>query len=109
MTSEQVSIAFVVAIVILGIVAIPRILRRRKRLVSGFGAGGHSTVPIGSIGIAKTDLDPSGVVLVVGEQWTADSRAGTRIADGTRVRVVDQDGLTLLVEAAPPVGTPVAE
>jgi membrane-bound ClpP family serine protease len=103
-TNEQAAVAIAIAIVILAVVAVPRILQRRRGTDETFGAGGQTTVPIGSIGIAKTDLDPSGVVLVVGEQWTADSNGGIRIADGSRVRVVRQDGLTLLVEAAPTVG-----
>jgi membrane protein implicated in regulation of membrane protease activity len=97
--------AVVVAIAILAIVAIPRILRRRRSLDDGFGAGGQSTVPVGSIGVAKTDLSPAGVVHVAGEQWTARSSGGAPIVDDQRIRVVGQDGLTLIVEAAPASAT----
>jgi membrane-bound ClpP family serine protease len=38
-------------------------------------------------------------VQVVGEQWTARSGSGETIASGRTVRVVAQDGLTLIVEA----------
>jgi len=105
-TNEAIIAAIVVAIAILAIIAIPRILQRNRKLGDEFGAGGQSRVPVGSIGVAKTDLDPSGVVLVVGEQWTATVRDGSRIADDARIRVVGQDGLTLIVEGVAPSADP---
>ena len=54
---------------------------------------------IGLVGVADTDLDPGGKVLVHGELWKA--RATGRIPQGSRVRVREIDGLTLLVELAP--------
>ncbi len=53
---------------------------------------------IGLLGVAYTDLDPSGKVLVHGEIWGA--RAGQRIPQGAQVRVQAVDGLTLRVESA---------
>ena len=70
-------------------------------LLDSFGAGGTNKVPPGSRGVAKTDLAPSGVVLVLGEQWTARSGSSTEISSGQDVRVVGQDGLTLIVVADP--------
>jgi len=106
-TTDQVIPAAVVAVVlILIIVGVVRVAgRRRGRNEDAFGAGGTSKVPLGAYGVAKTTLGPSGVVLVVGEQWTARSDGGTEIASGARVRVVGQDGLTLIV-VAEPVGRP---
>jgi len=49
--------------------------------------------------VAKTDLEPYGTVLVHGELWEA--RAGQQIAKGTRVRVREVEGLTLVVEPVP--------
>ena len=76
--------AIVVVIVIFIIVALVRIAtRRRGANEDAFGAGGTSQVAVGTRGVAKTDLAPSGVVLVVSEQWTAqiaqrrDDRIGT--------------------------------
>jgi membrane protein implicated in regulation of membrane protease activity len=110
MTTEQFIAAALAAIAILAVIALPRILRRRRSLADGFGAGGQSTVPVGSIGMAKTDLTPSGVVHVAGEQWTARSTDGATIADDQVIRVVGQDGLTLIVEAAPTsAGAPATE
>ena len=51
---------------------------------------------VGKWGIAKSDLDPSGIVLVEGEDWKAESVSG-RIAAGESVTVVSVAGLTLSV------------
>jgi membrane-bound serine protease (ClpP class) len=53
---------------------------------------------IGILGVAYTDLDPSGKVMVRGELWGA--RATQRIPQGASVRVRDIEGLTLQVESA---------
>lgn len=52
-----------------------------------------------SLGVAQTDIDLEGKVLVRGELWEA--RSPQAVPKGTRVRVVGIDGLTLLVEPAP--------
>jgi membrane-bound serine protease (ClpP class) len=54
---------------------------------------------VDSVGVAKTDLEPLGKVLVHGELW--DARARQPIAKGTRVRVREVEGLTLVVEPVP--------
>jgi membrane-bound serine protease (ClpP class) len=51
---------------------------------------------VDSVGVAKTDLEPLGKVLVHGELW--DARARQPVARGTRVRVREVEGLTLVVE-----------
>ncbi len=66
--------------------------KRRKALTGEAGM-------LGLLGVADTDLDPVGKVLVHGELWKA--RAAGRIPQGSRVRVREVDGLTLLVESAP--------
>lgn len=68
--------------------------KRRKAVTGEAGM-------IGLVGVAQTDLDPQGpggTVLVRGELWKA--RAAGRIAQGSRVRVREIDGLTLTVESA---------
>ena len=102
MTSDQVLPAAIgVAILILiGVGAVRVMTRRRGGHEGEFGAGGVTQVPIGSIGMATTELAPSGVVQVVGETWTARSN-GAAIPAGADIRVVRQDGLTLIVETAP--------
>jgi membrane-bound ClpP family serine protease len=99
-TSDQILPgAIVVVILILVVVGVMRVAQRRRGAnEDAFGAGGVSTVAVGTRGVAKTDLAPSGVVRVVSEEWTARSARGGIIAEGTAVRVVSQDGLTLIVE-----------
>jgi membrane protein implicated in regulation of membrane protease activity len=48
--------------------------------------------------VART-LDPHGQVRIGGERWLARSRRNDRIKAGRRVRVVDAEGLELVVEA----------
>jgi len=66
------------------------ILATRRKVVTG-EAG-----MVDSLGIARTDLDPSGKVFVHGELW--DAYARQKIAKGSRVRVREVDGFTLIVE-----------
>jgi membrane-bound ClpP family serine protease len=104
-TDQVLPAAIIVVVLILIVVGVARIVtRRRGANEDSFGAGGTSQVAVGTRGLAKTDLAPSGVVLVVGEQWTARSGNGETIASGRAVRVVSQDGLTLTVEAEPSAG-----
>ena len=66
--------------------------KRRKAVTGEAGM-------VDSVGVTKTDLGPFGKVLVHGELW--DARARQPIAKGTRVRVREVEGLTLVVEPAP--------
>ena len=66
--------------------------KRRKAVTGEAGM-------IGLVGVAHTDLAPTGHVLVHGELWRA--RARERIPQGARVRVLEIEGLTLVVESAP--------
>ena len=100
MTPDQILPGAIVAVIlILVVVGVARVAQRRRGAnEDAFGAGGVSTVAVGTRGVAKTDLAPSGVVRVVGEEWTARSATGNVIAEGVAVRVVRHDGLTLIVE-----------
>jgi len=49
---------------------------------------------VGAVGVARTELAPSGTVFVLGELWSADSEDGV-IPVGQRVRVVRVQGLHL--------------
>ncbi|MGB9561938.1 MAG: NfeD family protein, partial [bacterium] len=51
---------------------------------------------IGELGVASSNIDNEGFVLVHGEIWKA--RASMPIAKGTRVRVVGVDGMVVIVE-----------
>jgi membrane-bound ClpP family serine protease len=105
MTEQVIPAAIVAAILILVVVGIVRVILRRRESGTAFGAGGSHTVPLGTNGVAKTALEPSGVVYAAGEEWTARSARRDTIAEGTRVNVVGQDGLTLIVETEP-AGSP---
>lgn len=54
---------------------------------------------LGATGVAKSDIDASGVAYVGGEEWSAMSEAGP-IAKGSSVRVKRVDALRLIVEPA---------
>jgi membrane-bound serine protease (ClpP class) len=53
---------------------------------------------VGETGKVAHPIDPVGSVLAVGEEWTARSADGRAIPRGVAVRVLQQDGLTLVVE-----------
>jgi membrane-bound serine protease (ClpP class) len=84
------------------LVTVVRVRRRTRAFAGAYGAGGTSMVPAGSDGLVKTSLSPLGVVYAAGEEWTARSEGGTPIASGEHVRVVGQEGLTLIVEPGLP-------
>ncbi|HXW16360.1 MAG TPA: nodulation protein NfeD [Terriglobia bacterium] len=66
--------------------------KRRKAVTGEAGM-------IGLLGVAQTELDPGGEIIVHGELWKA--RTSGRIPQGARVRVREIEGLTLVVESAP--------
>lgn len=51
---------------------------------------------IGSVGEARTDITPEGIVFLQGERWVAVSRDG-QIPKGSRVKVIGLDGFKLVV------------
>ncbi|MDY6930670.1 MAG: nodulation protein NfeD [Halobacteriota archaeon] len=55
------------------------------------------------VGIAESDISPEGKVKVRGEIWNAITR-GEEIREGEKVKVLDRDGLTLIVESEGPGG-----
>jgi membrane-bound serine protease (ClpP class) len=70
--------------------------RRRQQLM---GPGATALVLAdGAIGSVRSALAPTGVVYAAGEEWTARSSDDQQLTPGTPVRVVGQDGLTLIVE-----------
>jgi membrane protein implicated in regulation of membrane protease activity len=96
--------AIVTVVVILVVVGVVRVATRQRPKGDHFGAGGQTrTVPPGTRGVVKTevgtsDVDASGVVSALGEDWSARSRTGGMIPAGAPVTVLGQDGLTLIVE-----------
>ena len=91
--------------VILVLVTVVRVRRRSRAYAGVYGAGGSSVIPLGSAALAKTALAPTGVVYAAGEEWTARSDSGVEIPPGQPLRVIGQEGLTLIVEPGPPGGS----
>ncbi|OLD52873.1 MAG: hypothetical protein AUI83_09225 [Armatimonadetes bacterium 13_1_40CM_3_65_7] len=58
-----------------------------------------SSLLLGAVGVAKTDVAPRGIAHVAGEDWTVVSEGGD-IAKGGAVRVKRVDGVRLIVEPA---------
>jgi membrane-bound serine protease (ClpP class) len=87
------------AYVALVLFTVVRTRRRGDAFAGLFSAGGTSIVPAGSEAVVKTALAPLGVVYAAGEEWTARSETGAGIDPGSHVRVVGQEGLTLIVDA----------
>ena len=99
---EQILGAAIVAVIaILVVIGVSRALRQRRPDATAFGAGGSTQVPDGTTGVARTEISAGGVVYAVGEEWTARAADGKPIAAGQAVRVIDHDGLTLVVEPIP--------
>jgi membrane-bound serine protease (ClpP class) len=70
---------------------------RRRQVMAGPGATALVFAD-GAIGSVRSMLAPLGVVYAAGEEWTARTADGRSLPPGTPIRVVGQDGLTLIVE-----------
>lgn len=73
-------------------VVVQAVVKSRKMPVADRGLPA-----IGAIGMVVQDLDPRGVIQADGEQWGAVVEGGT-IPEGTPIRVIGSEGLTLRVE-----------
>jgi membrane-bound serine protease (ClpP class) len=95
-------VAVTAAYVGLVLLTVTRVRRRTLAFAGAYGAGGTMSVPLGTTGVARTALSPTGVVYAAGEEWSArsDDRK-KKIARGTKVHVVGQENLTLVVESGP--------
>ena len=78
-------------------VLIRAVLQMRR---SGMIANKPITALVGGIGTAQTLIAPTGIAYAGGESWSARS-LDVEIGPGTPLRVVDVDGLELIVEPAP--------
>ncbi len=66
---------------------------RRQKSITG------RTALEGEVGVARTDINPEGRVLVHGEWWNA--KANEHIPEGAKVKVVSVEKMMLRVERAP--------
>jgi membrane-bound serine protease (ClpP class) len=70
---------------------------RRRQLLVGPSATAL-VLADGAVGSVRSVLAPVGVVYAAGEEWTARASDDRSLSPGTPVRVIGQDGLTLIVE-----------
>jgi membrane-bound serine protease (ClpP class) len=81
-----------------GVVLVGTLMRlRRQPLPVGAGLVGIDKV-VGLVGTVQADLTPVGTVYVGREAWSAKTKDGSSLARDTKVRIVGQEGLTLIVE-----------
>jgi membrane-bound serine protease (ClpP class) len=81
-----------------GLLVVGALLRLRRQPVPvGAGLVGIDGV-VGKVGLVQADLSPLGTVFVGREAWSAKTVDGSSVARDARVRVVGQEGLTLIVE-----------
>ena len=83
------------------LITVARVRRRTLAFAGDYGAGGTMKVPNGTTGVARTALQPLGVVHAAGEEWTARASGDAPIPSGQPVRVVGQQDLILIVESGP--------
>ena len=91
-------ITMTVAAALYGLVLVRTLLQMRHLAVPA-GSGMVGTIKVvGETGEVQADLVPTGTVYVGGESWTARTSNGQSVARGSYVRVIRQEGLTLIVE-----------
>ena len=74
-------------------------LVKMRHLAVPAGTGMVGTVQvIGQTGEVQADLGPTGTVYVARESWSARLAHGDTATRGSKIKVVGQDGLTLIVE-----------
>jgi membrane-bound serine protease (ClpP class) len=91
-------VTMTVAAALYGLVLV-RTLMQMRHLAVPAGSGMVGTINVvGERGEVQADLVPTGTIYVCGESWTARTSNGQSLARGSHVRVVRQEGLTLIVE-----------
>jgi len=78
------------------------VLRSRRAAMRLGPRGAGAIIPVGLTGAVRSELHPKGIVYAAGEEWTARTGDGRPIPRGAPVRVVGQEGLTLIVEPVDP-------
>jgi len=81
-----------------GLLLVGTLMRlRRQPIPVGAGLVGIDGV-VGKAARVEKDLSPAGTVYVGRESWSARTKDGSAAARGSNVKVVGQEGLTLIVE-----------
>ena len=103
-TAPDVSVAWPIIALMAGLTAVfmftavfvaVRVRRNHSTAPGLIGAG----LPENSVAEVRMPLTPTGSVYAGGEEWTARSAGEEVVGRGTQVRVVGQEGLTLIVES----------
>ena len=79
------------------------VIRSRRMAIAGDGLIG-SGLALNSLGQVRRPLAPIGSVYAGGEEWTARSADERPIQRGAQVKIVGQEGLTLVVEPTETIG-----
>jgi membrane-bound serine protease (ClpP class) len=81
-----------------GLLLVGSLMRlRHQPLPVGLGLVGMDKI-VGQLGEVQADLSPLGTVYVGGEAWSAKMKDGSSVERGTKIKVVGQEGLTLIVD-----------
>jgi membrane-bound serine protease (ClpP class) len=96
LTVEPLTVALIAGTSGLFFFAIARASRGYFKLPTASGV----ELLVGATGVAKSDVDPSGIVHVAGEDWTA-TVSGEAIRQGEPVSVQKVDGVRLVVTRVP--------
>ncbi len=74
------------------------VVRWRRRVGTTLGRATGPVLVAGAAGLVRTSLSPTGVVFVAGEEWSARTADGEPVGQGVPVRILRQEGLTVIVE-----------
>jgi membrane-bound serine protease (ClpP class) len=85
--------------VLMGLVVFAAIRSRSMRPTPGLV--GTPIAVVGGTAVVRAPLGPFGSVYADGEEWSARTADDRPLERGTPVRIVDRDGLTLVVEPVP--------
>ena len=96
-SADPLTVLLVVGTSVLFFAVVVRLALGFRRLPVASGAG----LLVGTLGVAKTELAPAGIVRAGGDEWSAVSESGP-IPQGAAVRVRRIDGLRLIVGAEGP-------
>jgi membrane-bound serine protease (ClpP class) len=89
-----------VGLLVIGLMVALRRSRHSPKVVIGGAPGTAQMLATGTLGEVRGELVPLGTVYAAGEEWSARSADGTAIESDAPIRVIGQEGLTLVVARA---------
>jgi len=100
-----VAMTFLTALFVVGILYAAWKNRQLKPVNIGAGGLDQPLLDEGTEGSVRRQLAPEGTIYAAGEEWTARSANGGVLERGTPVRIIGQDGMTLIVESILAIGS----